>query len=79
MKAEYSDYYKKIGLKISYYRKLKGLTQEELASAAHISTAFLGSIEAPNIDKAISLDTLFNIATVLDVKPYKFLKDDENE
>lgn len=31
MKNDYTEEYKKIGLKIAYYRKLKGLTQEELA------------------------------------------------
>ena len=31
MKTEYTQYYTKIGLKIAYYRKLKGYTQEQLA------------------------------------------------
>ena len=31
MKDQYLDKYRKMGLKISYYRKLKGLTQEQLA------------------------------------------------
>jgi len=38
-----------------------------------VSTSFIGQIEAPNIVKAISLDTLFRIAKVLNVPPYKFL------
>lgn len=76
MKKEYFEDYRRIGLKISYYRKLRGLTQEQLAEMIDKSTAFLGSVEAPNIDRAISLDTLFDIAEVLDVPPYKFLTDD---
>jgi len=31
MKAIYIEKYRQIGLKIAYYRKLRGLTQEELA------------------------------------------------
>ena len=32
MKTIYADKYRQIGLKIAYYRKLRGLTQEQLAS-----------------------------------------------
>lgn len=76
MKVEYLDYYKVLGLKISYYRKIKGLTQEQLAESINKSTAFIGSIEAPNVNVGVSLDTLFDISMVLDVEPYKFLKND---
>ena len=31
MKSEHSDRYQQLGLKISYYRRLRGLTQAELA------------------------------------------------
>lgn len=37
------------------------------------SPAFIGHVEAPNINKAVSLDTLFDIAEILDVPVYKFL------
>lgn len=76
LKDQYKDLYKRIGLKISYYRKLRGLTQEELSEKINKSTAFLGSVEAPNINSAVSLDTLFDIAAALDVALYKFLIDD---
>ncbi|WP_317855158.1 helix-turn-helix transcriptional regulator [Chakrabartyella piscis] len=73
MKFEHADRYIKLGLKISYYRKLRGLTQEQLAEQIDKTLSFLGQAEAPNIVTAISLDTLFDIADVLDVPPYKFL------
>ena len=57
MKTIYKEQYRQIGLKIAYYRKLRGLTH----------------LEAPNISKALSLDTLFDIAAVLEVPPHKFL------
>lgn len=73
MKSIYAEQYRQIGLKIAYYRKLRGLTQEELAEQVGLTPAYIGHLEAPNIAKALSLDTLFDIATVLDVAPKKFL------
>ena len=73
MKTIYESEYLQLGLKIAYYRKLRGLTQEQLAEKIERTPAFIGHVEAPNISKAISLDTLFDIATALDVSPYKFL------
>ena len=69
--------YQQIGLKIAYYRKLRGLTQEQLAERLELSPAFIGHVEAPNINKAVSLDTLFDVAAALDVPPYKFRLFDE--
>lgn len=77
MKLIYSDEYLQLGLKIAYYRKLRGLTQEQLAERIDRTPAFIGHVEAPNISKAISLDTLFDIAAVLDVPAYKFLLFDD--
>lgn len=73
MKPEYEREYLQIGLKIAYYRKLRGLTQEQLAERVKRTPAFIGHVEAPNVNKAVSLDTLFDIAVVLDVPAYKFL------
>ena len=73
MKIIYKEQYRQIWLKIAYYRKLRGLTQEELAEQVGVTPAFIGRLEAPNISKALSLDTLFDIAAVLEVPPHKFL------
>ena len=73
MKSIYNEQYRQIGLKIAYYRKLRGLTQEELAEQVGLTPAYIGHLEAPNISKALSLDTLFDIASALDVAPQKFL------
>ncbi len=73
MKAIYVEKYRQIGLKIAYYRKLRGFTQEELAEQIDLTPAYIGHLEAPNVAKALSLDTLFDIAEVLDIDPYKFL------
>lgn len=73
MKSVYAEQYRQIGLKIAYYRKLRGLAQEELAEQVGLTPAYIGHLEAPNISKALSLDTLFDIAAALDVAPQKFL------
>lgn len=69
----YEKEFKQIGLKIAYYRKLQGLTQEKLAEKLDVATPYIGQIEAPNIYKPISLSTLFRIAEALDTPAYKFL------
>lgn len=78
MKDAHIDKYRQLGLKISYYRKLRGMTQEQLAEKLSLSAAFIGHVEAPNINKAISLDTLFDIAEVLDVPVHRFLMFDDD-
>ena len=55
----------KIGLKIAYYRKLGGMTQEELAEACDLSVGYVSQLEAPNCYFCPSLKTLFKIAEVL--------------
>lgn len=65
--------YIEIGYNIAYYRKHKGLTQEQLSERLNISRQHLGAIEAPNIVRPISLELLFNIATILEIEPYKLL------
>jgi transcriptional regulator with XRE-family HTH domain len=69
--------YIQIGLKIAYYRKLNGLTQEELAEKINRSAGFIGQVEAPNIVTPISLNTLFAIADVFKIPPYKLLEFDD--
>lgn len=69
-----SERYRDLGYAIAYYRKRKGLTQEQVAEKIGISRQHMGAIEAPNMIRAISLDVLFNVATVLDIEPYILLK-----
>lgn len=55
----------KIGLRIAYYRKLSGMTQEELAEACDLSTGYISQLEAPGCYFCPSLKTLFIIAEAL--------------
>lgn len=77
MKAAHYDKNRKLGLKISYYRKLRGYTQEQLAEMVDKSLAFIGAMEAPNVERTISLDTLFDIADVLEISPKLLLDFDD--
>ncbi|MBQ6632808.1 MAG: helix-turn-helix transcriptional regulator [Ruminococcus sp.] len=77
MKEKYYDKYRRIGLKISYYRRLRGMTQEQLAEKVDKNLAFIGAVEAPNINRTASLDTLFDIAEALDIEPYKLFVEDD--
>lgn len=65
--------YIQLGLNISYYRKLQGLTQEELAELSGLSRSYISSVEAPNIICSVSLEAIFCISKALNVEAYKLL------
>ncbi len=69
-----SERYRDLGCAIAYYRRRRGLTQEQLAERIGISRQHMGAIEAPNMVRAISLDVLFNVALELEIEPYVLLK-----
>lgn len=77
MKLVHAEKYRRLGLKISYYRKLRGFTQEQLAEALSLSPVHIAQVEAPNMIKAVSLDTLFDIADMLEIPPYKLFDFDD--
>ena len=57
-----------IGITISTIRRLRGMSQEQLAEKAHISRSHLSAIEAPNMVRYFSIEVLFNIADALEVE-----------
>lgn len=73
MNRKYELYYKQIGLNIAYYRKLRGMSQMTLAEAVDLSRTHISNIEAPNMKTSLSLDSLFDIAEVLQVAPRDLL------
>ena len=76
MKTEYPERYKTLGLKIAYYRKKAGYTQEVFAEMIGKSTNFLAQVEGTGTIRGISMETLFKIADVLNIPPSKILEDD---
>ena len=76
MRTEYPEKYITLGLKIAYYRKKAGYTQEVFAERIGKSVNFLGQIEGTGTVRGVSLETLFKIADVLGIPPAKLLEDD---
>ena len=72
MDAAQLEKYKLLGLNISYYRRKKGLTQEQLAERADIEPNHISNIELAKI--GVSLDVLFRIADVLEIPVYKLFE-----
>lgn len=73
------DIYETIAANIKVYRKRAKITQAELADRAHYSHEFIRRIEAPNCKKYFSIDTLAQIAKVLDIKIEDLLKGINND
>ena len=67
MHCNQKEKYKHLGLNISYYRKERGLSQMQLAERIDISRTHMSRIETA--DCAVSLDVVFAICDVLNVKP----------
>ena len=74
-KFDYAENYKNLGLKIQYYRKMRGYTQETFAEAVDISASFVSQIESVATLKGVSLEILFRMAEVLEVEPYQLFKE----
>jgi len=71
---DYSERLTEIGFAISYYRKKRRLSQEQLAELVGISRQHMGAIEAPNMHRGLSLELLLRIADALEIEPYLLLK-----
>ena len=63
------DRFIQLGITISVLRKMRGMSQEQLAAEAKMSRSHLSAIEAPNIIRPFSFEVLFNIADALKVEP----------
>ena len=67
------DRFVQLGVAIALIRKMRGMTQEDLADKANMSRSFLSAIEAPGVSTTFSLEVLFNIADALGVSPADLL------
>ena len=68
------DKYRGLGLKIAYYRKLRSLSQMDLAEKVNISRTHMSRIETAEC--AVSLDIVFAICDVLEISPDKLFSQD---
>ena len=76
-KEEFRETYRLLGLKIAYYRKKCGWTQEELAEKAGCSWSFLSQLEANNSNRihSPSLNMVFRLAKALNVPVSKLFEE----
>ena len=63
------DRYVHLGIAIAALRKMRGMSQEQLAEKANVSRSHISSIEAPGIARPFSLEVFFNIADALEIDP----------
>ena len=69
--------YELVSKNIKKQRKLKGLTQEELATKMGYSTQFISNIESKNY-QTFSLGTLWRLAIVLNIDIRELFKPIDN-
>ena len=62
------DRFIQLGIMIATLRKMRGMSQEELAEKAGISRSHLSSIEAPNKAYPFSLEVFYNLVDALEVE-----------
>lgn len=67
VRKEYKPLYEKFGLNVVYYRKMKKLTQLQLAELVDIDRSHISAIELGNV--GVSFDVIFKLCEVLDVSP----------
>ena len=68
------NYMKDVSLNIRKYRKIAGITQEQLAADVEKSYDFIRRLEFKKGDVGCSLDTLYRISVVLNQPIGKFFE-----
>lgn len=76
VKTKYEQEFIRFGLKVQYYRKLRGMTQEAFADKVGISWSYLAKIESPTRAFGVSMDKIFAIAEALNVPVSKLFESD---
>lgn len=66
-----------ISANIRKYRKLRGFTQEQLALYTELSYDFIRRIETSGGKSGFSVETLYKIATVLEVSMDELTKEEK--
>lgn len=63
-----------LGIAISTLRRIRGLSQDNLAEMANISRSQLSNIEAPNMAYSFTMNDFYNIADALEITPEQLIK-----
>ena len=77
MREDYRERFRILGLRIAYYRKMRGMTKEQFAEAIGRSVSFVSQIEANNAAevKGVSLETLFLMSEKLGISMARLFED----
>ncbi len=75
MQTKYEQQYIRFGLKVQYFRKLRGMTQEAFADQLGLSWSYVAKIESPTRAFGVSMETLFKIAEILNVPVAKLFEE----
>jgi len=67
------DRFIQMGIAIAALRKVRGMSQEDLAYKAGISRSLLSAIEAPGLAHNFSLEVFFDIADILEINPAELI------
>lgn len=67
-RLDYQKQIQYIGLRIAYFRKMRDMTQFQLAEKVGINKNYLSQIESGSPNKVVSLPLLIQIANALDVE-----------
>ena len=71
--------YKQIGNKVAYYRKMRNLTQDELADRVNISVSSISKLDRGKYNNNIPLSMLIMIAEGLRIDVSMLVTFDERE
>lgn len=71
-----NDIYNLIANNIKYYRKKLNYTQMMLAEKSGYSHEFIRRIEAPNMKKYFSIETIFNLSIALNIEMWRLFYND---
>ena len=74
---EFTHLVLQIGIRIGYYRRKMGITQEELAEKTGMTVSCIGQFEAPNLVYKPSLKTLYKLSLVFDVPLIKLINTED--
>ncbi len=61
--------YDTVRYNIRKYRRLKGMTQQQLADASTLTHGYIREIESPKMRSTFSLDAVEKIAEGLEIRP----------
>lgn len=68
------DIYSVVRRNIKKYRKLKNITQAELAEKTNLTHDYIRQIESDKVANTFSVQTLYDICVALDIDPGKLFE-----